>query len=167
MGLRLRYRAPTGETRRWTFRELLQGKPIQRAIHPMLIHFPIAFYLGSLGLDVLSRLGTFPAAPIAGTWLVIGGLLGFAGAATFGLADRSGMPKGGKLRKTATRHAWAQVAAAAVFAVDLAVRWSDRHAAESDVLWIAIGLVGALVVIVAADIGGQMVYRTGWRPSVD
>ena len=38
----------------WTLREMAQGKPIDRPIHPMLVHFPIAFYIGSLGLDVLS-----------------------------------------------------------------------------------------------------------------
>ena len=86
---------------------------------------------------------------------------------TVGLADRSGMPGGGKLRKTALRHALVQLAAAAIFAVNLAVRWSDRHAAESDVLWIGLGLVGSLVMMVGADIGGQMVYKTGWRPSTD
>jgi uncharacterized membrane protein len=77
------------------------------------------------------------------------------------------MPAGGKLRKTALRHALLQSAAALIFAIDLAVRWSDRHAAESDVLWIALGLAGTLVMMAGADIGGQMVYKTGWRPSTD
>jgi len=46
--------------------EILQGKPIDRPTHPMLVHFPIAFYIGALGLDVLSRIGRFPAAPQRG-----------------------------------------------------------------------------------------------------
>ena len=50
MAIRLKYRAPTGETRLWTLREILQGKPIDRPTHPMLVHFPIAFYIGALGL---------------------------------------------------------------------------------------------------------------------
>jgi uncharacterized membrane protein len=167
MAIRFRYRLATGESRMWTLLEMAQGKPIDRAIHPMLIHFPIAFYIGALGLDVLSKLGTFPAAPLAATWLVLAGLAGFAAAGIVGLADRSGMPAGGKLRKTASRHALIQVAAAVVFAVNLAARWSDRHAAESDVLWIVLGLVGTLIMMVGADIGGRMVYKTGWRPSTD
>ena len=167
MAIRFRYRSPTGEARLWTLREIAQGRPIDRPIHPMLIHFPIAFYIGALGLDVLSRLGDFPAAPLAATWLVVAGLVGFIGAAIAGLADRSGMPAGGKLRGTASRHALVQVAAAIVFAVNLAARWSDRHAAESDVLLLVLGLVGSLVMMVGADIGGRMVYKTGWRPSTD
>jgi hypothetical protein len=50
MAIRLKYRAPTGETRPWTLREILEGKPIDRPTHPMLVHFPIAFYIGALGL---------------------------------------------------------------------------------------------------------------------
>jgi uncharacterized membrane protein len=51
--------------------------------------------------------------------------------------------------------------------MNLAVRWSDRHAAESNVPWIVLGLVGTLVMMVGADIGGRMVYKTGWRPSTE
>ena len=51
--------------------------------------------------------------------------------------------------------------------VNLAVRWSDRHAAESDVLWIVLGAIATVVVSVGADIGGRMVYAMGWRPGRD
>ena len=165
MAIKLRATSPTGETRMWTLREIAQGKPIDRPIHPMLIHFPIAFTIGALGLDVLSRLGGFPAAPLAGTWLVVGALAGFAAAVIAGLADRSAMPKGVKIRRTATKHALVQAAAAVVVVVNLAVRWSDRNAPESDALWIVLGAVGALVVGIGADLGGRMVYTMGWRPS--
>jgi hypothetical protein len=91
MAIRLKQHAPTGETRPWTLREILQGKPIDRPTHPMLVHFPIAFYIGALGLDVLSRIGRFPTAPLAATWLILGSFAGFAGAALTGLAERSTM----------------------------------------------------------------------------
>src|SRR6266511_2289829 len=104
MAIRLKYRAPSGETRPWTLREILQGKPIDRPIHPMLVHFPIAFYIGALGLDVLSRIGRFPAAPLAATWLILGSLAGFVGAALTGLAERSTMRHESRVRTLATRH---------------------------------------------------------------
>src|SRR5205809_8001348 len=103
MAFQSKYRSPSGETRPWTFREILQGKPIDRPIHPMIVHFPMAFYIGALGLDVLSRLGHFPAAPIAATWLILAALVGFLGAATAGLVDRSFIRSGSRLRKVATR----------------------------------------------------------------
>ena len=165
MTIKLRYRSSTGEARRWTLLELAQGRPIDRPIHPMLIHFPIAFTIGALGLDVLSRLGTFPAAPIAATWLVLGALAGYLGAGLAGLADRAGMPKGVKMRRIATRHALVQTTAGVIVVLNLVLRWSDRHAPESDVVWIVLGAAGALVVGIGADLGGRMVYAMGWRPS--
>ena len=47
MGIKLKYQGATGETRRWTLKEIAQGKPLDRPTHPMVIHFPIAFYTGA------------------------------------------------------------------------------------------------------------------------
>jgi uncharacterized membrane protein len=163
MRFKLKYQSDTGETRFWTIREILQGKPIDMPSHPMLVHFPIAFYVGALGLDVLSRLGRFPAAPIAATWLTIGALVGFAAAATTGLAERSTMMRTTRIGKLATRHMWFQFGAAAIFIVNLAVRWPHRHYVHSSFSWVALDIVGVLVVTFAADLGGQMVYKIGYR----
>jgi uncharacterized membrane protein len=163
MAFRLRYTGATGDTRSWTLREILQGKPIDKPSHPMMIHFPIAFYVGALGLDLLSRLGRFPAAPLAATWLVIAALAGFAVAAVTGLAERSTMRRDLKIHRLATRHMLLQFAAAAIFAVDLAIRWSSRHDARASLVWIAVEVVGVLTMMVASDIGGVMVYKIGYR----
>ena len=68
MGIRFRNQLPTGETKPWTLRQIIQGRPFNRATHPMLVHFPIAFYFGPLGQDVPSRLGHFASAPLA-AWM--------------------------------------------------------------------------------------------------
>lgn len=167
MAIKLRHTSPSGETRMWTLVEMAQGKPIERPIHPMLVHFPIAFTYGALGLDLLSRLGDFPAAPIAATWLVVLAVLGYAGAVLVGFADRAAMSPGVKIRRVANRHALFQISAALVVVVNLLVRWSDRHVAESEALWIVLGAIATVVVSVGADIGGRMVYAMGWRPSRD
>jgi uncharacterized membrane protein len=163
MALQLRYRGPNGETRPWTLREIIQGKPIDRPTHPMLVHFPIAFYFGSLGLDVLSRVGTFPSAPLAGTWLVLAAIAGFGAASLTGLVDRSTMKPSSRIRKVATRHMLLQYTVVALFIIDFGVRWSHRHDPKSSVLWIVLEAIGVLVVMVAADIGGQMVFKMGYR----
>ncbi len=164
MAVKLRYRSPTGETRMWNLREIAQGRPIDRPIHPMLIHFPIAFTMGAFALDALSRLGDLRTGPIAATWLLGFALLGYGGAALAGFADRSAMPKEAKVRRVATRHAIVQIAAAILVAVNVAVRWSDRNEPEAAWLWIVLGAVASLIVGYGADIGGRMVYGMGWRP---
>jgi uncharacterized membrane protein len=163
VALKLKYTSPTGETRPWTLKEIIQGKPINRPTHPMLVHFPIAFYIGSLALDVLSRVGTFPAAPVAATWALLGAFVVTVGAVTTGLVDRSTMRPGSKSRKTATTHMLLQFLTAGVFVVDLAVRWSDRHLPKAKPLWIVLGVVGVGILTVASDFGGQLVYLIGVR----
>jgi uncharacterized membrane protein len=163
MAIQLRYRSPTGETRPWTLKEVIQGRPIDRPTHPMLVHFPIAFYIGALGLDVLSRAGTFPAAPLAATWLIIGAIAGAAAAATTGLVDRSTMKPGSRVRTQATRHMLVQYAGVAVFVVNLAIRWSDRHQPTSSIGWIVLDTIGVLIMMVGADLGGVLVFKMGYR----
>jgi uncharacterized membrane protein len=163
MAIKLRYRSPSGETRPWTFRQVLQGFPLDMPTHPMFVHFPIAFYNGALAFDVLSRVGHFPWAPATATYLIVGALAGFAAAATTGIAERASMPPKLRVRRLATRHMLLQFIAAAVFAVNLGVRWSHRHAARSGVGWIVLDVIGIAVMTAASDIGGQMVFKIGYR----
>lgn len=163
MAFALKYRSPTGEERPWKLREILQGKPMDRPTHPMLVHFPIAFYVGALGLDLLSRIGEFPSAPLAASWLILAAIAGFAAAALTGLVERSTMRRGSKIRTLATRHMLAQYAAAIIFVIDLALRWGDRYAARASLLWITLEVIGVLAMSVGSDIGGKMVYKIGYR----
>jgi len=161
MGL-LRYRTPSGELRAWTLREIIQGRPINRPTHPMLVFFPIAFWVGALAFDVLSRLG-LTGGPLTATWTIGGGLGVAAFAILTGTVDRSLMRPGSRIRKVATRHMILQLTASAVFALDLIVRWSGRHLDKAKPLWIALDAVGTVVVILGGDVGGQMVFKMGHR----
>jgi uncharacterized membrane protein len=163
MAVKLRHTTATGETRPWTLREILQGFPLDMPTHPMFVHFPIAFYIGALGFDVLSRTGHFPWAPATATYLIVAALAGFAVAAVTGIAERASMPLKLRVRRLATRHMLLQFVAAAVFAVNLGVRWSSRHDVHSSVWWIVLDVIGVAVTSAAADIGGQMVFKVGYR----
>ncbi len=92
---------------------------------------------------MLSRIGTFPPAPLAATWLILGSLAGFAGAALTGLVERSTMRDGSRIHTLATRHMLLQYAAVAVFLADLGIRWSNRHDVHASFVWIALDLIGA------------------------
>ncbi|HZP90148.1 MAG TPA: DUF2231 domain-containing protein [Actinomycetota bacterium] len=163
MAIRLKHRSATGEMRFWTFREIVQGKPIDRPTHPMFVHFPIAFSIGALGLDAFSRIGHHAAAPVAATWLIVAALAGFAIAMLTGLAERATMRSGSRIRSLANRHMLLQFAAAAVLVVDLAARWSDRSRNLASLPWIGLDLVAVLLVMAGADIGGTMVFKIGYR----
>lgn len=159
----LKTRDATGEERFWTLKEVVQGKPLGHASHPMFIHFPVAFYIGVLVFDLMSRFGDFPEAPVAATWLIIGAFIGSVFAVTTGLVDWWGMVPGSKKRRWATTHMLLQLAAFSVFAINLVVRWPDRYATEAETLWIALGAIGVGFLMVGQWMGGILVYRMGMR----
>lgn len=159
----LKTRTSAGEERFWTLKEIVQGKPLGHASHPMFIHFPVAFYIAVLVFDVMSRVGNFPEAPVAATWLIIGAFIGTVFAATTGLVDWWGMVPGSKKKRWATTHMLLQLVAFGFFAINLAVRWPNRYAPQAETLWIVLGAIGVGFLIVGQWMGGILVYRMGMR----
>jgi hypothetical protein len=68
-----------------------------------------------------------------------------------------------RIRTLATRHMLLQYTAVAIFIADFAIRWPHRHDVHATFLWIALDVIGVLVMTVASDIGGQMVFKIGYR----
>jgi uncharacterized membrane protein len=87
--------------------------------------FPIALFSGALVLDVLSFAGLIGAARGA-TYAAAGGLIGAAFAIVTGIADRSSMRPGSRIRAAASQHMLIQLTATAIFLVNVLVRWGDR-----------------------------------------
>jgi hypothetical protein len=56
-----------------------------------------------------------------------------------------------------------QYTAVTMFIANFAIRWSHRHDVHASFPWIALDLIGVLVMTVASDIGGQMVFTIGYR----
>jgi uncharacterized membrane protein len=163
MAIQLRNHLPSGEVRNWTLLEIVQGQPLGHPSHPMFVHFPLAFYIGVLAFDLMTKLYTFPTLVLAGTFLIIGGFAGSLFAVTTGLVDWWQMAKGSAKRRKATQHALLQVATFAVFVVALALRWSDRHAAEAKVSWIVVEAVGVVMLTIGQYLGGILVYQMAMR----
>jgi uncharacterized membrane protein len=163
MAISLRKRLSTGETRPWTAKEFLQGKPLGHPSHPMLIHFPVAFYVGTMGLDILSKVGDFPAAPLATTWLLIGAFAATSLAVLTGLIDRSTAPAGTRTRSLINRHMLLQFVTAGLFILNFVIRWPDRHLAEAKPLWLILDVIGVGALVVGQYLGGRLVYGFGFR----
>ncbi|HEV3474148.1 MAG TPA: DUF2231 domain-containing protein [Actinomycetota bacterium] len=163
MPVSLKHRSPTGETRPWTVKEILQGKPIGHPSHPMFVHFPIAFYLAALAFDVMSRITPSPGLVMAATYLILGAAGFTVILAITGLIDWWGMVRGSDKRRIATRHMLLQLLAGALFQATLVLRWSDRSATQARGLWIALEVVGFLVITVAQYLGGVLVYEKAMR----
>jgi uncharacterized membrane protein len=161
----LRYRSPTGEVRPWRFVEIVQGKPLGHPSHPMFVHFPVALYLAVLVFDVMTRINPNAALVRAGTYLMIGGIVGTAFAAITGLVDWWGMVRGSSKRRLATRHMLFQLAAAVFFAATFALRWRNRDVAQAEITWIVLEAIGYAILAVGQWMGGILVYEKGMRVS--
>ena len=164
MAIRWKYESASGESRPWTLKEIVQGKPVDRPLHTMFVHFPIAYYVAAFILDVLSHIGHHPWAPTAATWLLAGAFLATAVLVTTGLVDRSTTRPGSKPRGLANTHMWLQFGAAGVFVLDFIIRVAQHHnRPQARPLWILLDAIGVVVVLVGADFGGQLVYKIGMR----
>jgi len=154
---------PSGERRRWTLKEFVQGRPIGHPSHVMFVHFPVALYIGALGLDIVSRIGHFPSAPLAATWLILGAFAGSLFAVPTGLVDWWGMKPGSRARKVANKHLLLQLTTAGIFVVNEVVRWSHRNDPRAHSLWIVLGAIGVITLTLGQYFGGVLVYRIGFR----
>ncbi|HEX6263304.1 MAG TPA: DUF2231 domain-containing protein [Actinomycetota bacterium] len=159
----IQMRAPEG--RPWKLKEWVQGKPLGVPTHSMVVHFPVAFYLGVIVFDVMSRITPNEGLVLASTYMLLLGLLGTLVAAPLGLIDWLGMVKGSSKRRLATRHMVFQLLAAAFFIVAFVLRWPDRTASQAEISWIVIEAVGYLVLIVGQHLGGTLVYQKAMRVS--
>ena len=159
----LRYESPTGERRPWTLKEIVQGKPIGHPSHAMVVHFPVAFYIGALSFDIASRIGHLPQAPVAATWLILGAFAGSALAIPTGLVYWWGMRPRSRTRRVANRHLLFQSLAAAFFIANLIVRWGHRERAQAEAAWIVLGAIGVVALVIGQYFGGIIVYKIGFR----
>jgi nitrite reductase/ring-hydroxylating ferredoxin subunit/uncharacterized membrane protein len=130
-------------------RDFLDGTWLGHPIHPAATDIPIGTLLLTVILDVL---GQNAAADIA----LVATILFMLGAAVTGAADYADTD--GAARVRATTHSTLMVIALVVLLVSLALRAGSP---ADRTLPIALGIVGFLIVIAGAYVGGDVVYVFG------
>jgi uncharacterized membrane protein len=126
-------------------------------IHPMLVPFPIAFFVGAFGADVLFWQNGNPGYASAALWLIGAGLVMAALAAVMGLIDFFGEPRI-RAMNDAWQHAGGNILAVLIEVYNFYIRYPDPPARV-----VAMGLVLSLIVVAILLYtgwkGGEMVYR--------
>lgn len=145
-------------------KELLQGRVFGHPLHPILVHLPIGLFLLSFILDAAAMLTepTSPAAFVRPSFYamalaVITALL----AAVPGIADYTEIRRDHPARQTANYHMMLNVAAVAIYLVNLAVRYRDLDDPRPHWLPLAMSLIGVGILSVSGYLGGTMVYDDG------
>ena len=130
------------------------GEPI----HPMLVHFPLAFLLGGFVFDVLGVLLARPEWWEVGGWLIVAGLITGVLAAIPGFLDYLyTVPPASSGRKRATWHMVANIAVLALFALARLLR-GDAAVSPEPVLLTLEG-IGAALLVWSGKLGATLVYR--------
>lgn len=139
-------------------------KLLGHPIHPMLIVFPLGLLATAVIFDILyvatgnTDFATFSYyAMIAG---VVGGLV----AAVFGLLDWTKIPKDTRARRIGAIHGGGNVVVTGLFFLSLLSRWGDPDYLP-DTVPLILGLLGAVLALFTAWLGGELVYRL--RVAVD
>jgi uncharacterized membrane protein len=137
----------------------MQGAAVilHHPIHAILIAFPIAFFVGSLGADIIFlavRVEFWRKCALA---LIAFGIVGALAAAIAGLIDYRTAPMSGSAFGIATAHRNANFLLVGVFVVNFVIRL--RRPGH----WFGylLTLVGFAAVMYAERLGGELVYRHG------
>jgi uncharacterized membrane protein len=126
-------------------------------IHPMLIPFPIAFFVGTLAVDVAYSQTGDPFWASAGRWLLGAGLVTAALAAVAGLTDFLGDRRIRQLR-AAWQHMIGNVAVVLIEAVNL---WQRVELRDDFIVpaGLILSLAATLLLLFNGWKGWEMVYR--------
>lgn len=128
-------------------------------IHPMLIPFPIVFFVSAFVTDLVFLSKGDEAWAQASYWLLLAGLVTAALAALAGLADFAG-----ERRIRAIGAAWAHmignVIAVVLEAVNFLLRTDDPAGAVQGAGVVLSGIV-VVILLVTGWLGGELVFRHG------
>ena len=132
----------------------LGGHPI----HPMLIPFPIAFFIGALVTDIVLAATYDPFWARMSFYLICAGLAMAALAALAGLTDFLG-DRLLRTAGTALHHMLGNVTVVMLEIVSLIVRVGPHHAASALPWGLVISAVVTLLLVYTGWLGGRMVYE--------
>jgi len=125
-------------------------------LHPMVIPFPIAFFVSAFACDIALKSSSNPGWATAALWLLGAGLIMAAVAALLGLTDFFGEPRIRELND-AWWHAGVNVLAVLISLYNFYIRYADPTAAGTKGL--IISLIVVCLLLVSGWKGWEMVYR--------
>src|ERR687889_801911 len=142
-----------------TSRASIGGHPI----HPMLIPFPLALWFFSLIADLIYL---WRGNPVWRDWVafyaLLGGIIGAALAAVFGIIDWLSI-KDREVKRVADWHARLNVIALLVFAAGFYLRTTGgaNLLGGSYTIPVLLSVVGVILITVSGWLGGELVFRHG------
>ena len=128
--------------------------------HPMLVHFPIGLLLTAVALDLVGLIRPREILGRTAAGLYIGGVATGLLAGAAGILAWFTAPHSDEAHELMYWHPGVALASMAVFAVVAIRRWKGRAQPARPGLW-KLGILGAVLLLVAGALGGHLVYHDG------
>lgn len=145
------------------FATVLPGISAMANIHPLFVHFPIAFFSAFVLIDLAgSLLNKRPWRQLAGGFLYLGTIMAAATVAA-GLQAAQSVPHGDDVHAIMERHEAFGISILILSAVLSLWRLLARGLVTggANVLFLLLALILGGLVVLTADLGGLMVYKFG------
>jgi uncharacterized membrane protein len=126
-------------------------------VHPMLIAFPLGLLPAAVACDIIFLVNARAHWAHMAYWLIAAGVISGVIAAVFGFADWFALEGGTRAKRIGLFHSVVNEIMLVLFAVSWWLRRGNPDAPPMTA--IVIGIVALLFGLVAAWLGGELVYR--------
>lgn len=144
-------------------KDFLQGRFIHHPLHPMLVHFPVGLWVGSLIFDILYFANRSAIFAGAAYYCILFGLIGAVIAVIPGLAEYVDIPSQTRAKHLATQHMIINFSVAVLFLLNFLSRMPpDRGAPQTvEIGPFVLSIVCVVLLGVSGFLGGLLVYERG------
>jgi uncharacterized membrane protein/nitrite reductase/ring-hydroxylating ferredoxin subunit len=143
-------------------KDILEGKPIRHPIHPMLVHFPIGFFILSLLFDLATLL--FPDTSYllrTSFYAMLFGVITALLAAVPGFVDYTDIRSDHPGKRTATAHMILNLLVVAAYGINLGLRSASLGDPKISIGPLILSLIGVGLLSASGYLGGKLVYDEG------
>jgi uncharacterized membrane protein len=136
-----------------------RAKLLGHPVHQMLVVFPLGLLATAVIFDLVYFGTENPVHAQVAFWMVVAGVVGGLVAAPFGLIDWLSIPHGTRAKRIGAMHGGGNLVVTLLFLASALLRY-DRVVTPPDVAY-ACSFAGALLALVTAWLGGELVDRLG------
>jgi uncharacterized membrane protein len=133
----------------------LAGHPV----HPILVVFPLGLLATAVIFDIIFLLSGSPQWAMVAYYMIGAGVIGGVAAAAFGWVDWINIPSGTRAKRVGLWHGLLNVAVLGLFALSWMLRRDNPALPPTGA--IVAGLAGAVITVISAWLGGELVSRLG------
>jgi len=136
-----------------------RAKLLGHPIHQMLIVFPLGLLATAVLFDVVWLVRRTPGWTASSYHMIVVGVIAGLAAALFGFIDWTKIPANTRAKRVGLWHGIGNVVVVLLFAASWFLR--RDHPVRPDGAALALGIAGALLALVTAWLGGELVDRLG------